>query len=334
MMKRFFFIFVLLYVSISHAQSQYIYPVHKYSASIKDLQLSNFDIQDTVLFLPLGNNGLHILNIQDLNNITELSVYEEYEKRSRKKVYGVAHSVEVKDNKAFLSYGPLGLKVLDVTDPTMPYVLGTYYRHQDVYCTEIYENYGFLGYIGMGLEIVDFSNMEDIKIVSRKNERDFSVKDIDIIPPYVVIAGGKRGLRSFKFGEPFTDFKQVEFPKDYITEHEAYQLIIKDKMGYLANDKNGLTVFNMGLPLYPLQIDQIKTRGDATDLILDDTYLYVASGRHIEIFDLRDPEKPNQIYQYEDKGKDFISLKRHNNYLFALYEEGKKDYGFIIFQVE
>ena len=51
----------------------------------------------------------------------------------------------------------------------MPYVLGTYYRYQDVYCSEIYENYALLGYVGMGLEIVDLSDFDNINMVSRNN---------------------------------------------------------------------------------------------------------------------------------------------------------------------
>lgn len=333
-MKKQFALTLLAFLVAIGAKSQHIYPVYNYTSQVKDLQLFNFDIEDTILYLPLGESGMHILNIKELNNIHEISVYREYEKRSRKKVYGVAHSVEVLGNKAYLSYGPLGLKILDVTDPTMPFVLGTYYRYQDVYCTEIFENYAFLGYIGMGLEIVDFSNTDDIKMVSRKNERDFTVRDIDIIPPYVMISGGERGLRSFKFGEPFTDFKQVEFPKDFITETDANQLVIKDKIGYLANDNGGLTILNLALPLYPLEINQIKTRGKAKDLTLNGNYLYVAAEKHIEVFDLRDPERPNEIFEHEERGRDFISLKVHGNYLFALYQEGKKDYGIMVFQIE
>ena len=333
-MKRLTLIIFFLLAIISFSKSQYIYPVYKYSSHAKDVQLSNFDIKDTILYLPLGESGLHLLNISDLNDIKEIAIYQEHEKRSGKKVYGIANCVEIINNKAYLSYGPLGLKVLDITDPTLPFVLGTYYRYQDVYCSVIYENYALLGYIGMGLEIVDLSNLDDINMVSRKNERDFSVRDIDVVPPYIVITGGERGLRSFKFGEPFTDFKQVEFPKDYITENKAQQLIIKDKVGYLANDKSGLTVFNMGLPLYPLEVNRIKTRGNAIDLVMNGNYLYVATDKHIEVFDLREPEKPNEVFEYEDRNKDFVSLKIKDNYLFALYQESSRDYGFIVFQIE
>ncbi len=333
-MKRIALTLVFSVVFLALAKSQYIYPVHAYSSHSKDLQLSNFDIHDTILYLPLGESGLQILNIKDLNDIREISVFQEYEKRSRKKVYGIAHRVKVIENRAYLSYGPLGLKVLDVTDPSMPFVLGTYYRYQDVYCAEIYENYALLGYIDMGLEIVDLSNLDNINMVSRNNQRDFTVRDIDLIPPYIIITGGNRGLRSFQFGEPFTKFKQVEFPKDYITETDAIQLVIKDKMGYLANDKGGLTVLNLALPLYPLEVNRIKTRGDANDLALVGDYLYVAADKHIEVFDLREPEKPSEIFEHEERGKDFISLKLHQNYLFALYQEGKKDYGIMVFQIE
>lgn len=333
-MKRFSLILGLLIASVAFLNAQYIYPVSDYESELKGFKLSNFDINDTVLYLPLGESGLHVLNISDLNQINELSVYKEYEKRSRKKVYGVANCVKVIDSQAYLSYGPLGLKILDVSDPTMPFVLGTYYRYQDVYCSEIYENYALLGYLGMGLEIVDLSKLNDIKMVSRNNERDFSVNNIQIVPPYVIISGGNRGVRIYKFGEPFTAFKQAEFPKNFLSDNDANKIIIRGSTGYLANDFVGLTVLNMGLPLYPLKINSIKTQGRATDIIIDGNYLYVACGKYIEVYDIKEPENPIKIYEYVDKNKDFVSLKINQNHLFALYSNGNKNYGFVIFQVE
>ncbi len=333
-MKRLFLITIFLITVVALSKAQYIFPVSEYSSEMKNFELSNFDINDTVLYLPLGKSGLHILNIKDINNINELSVYTEYEKRSRKKIYGVAYCVKVINNRAYLSYGPLGLKILDVTDPTMPYQLGTYYRYQDVYCSEIYENYALLGYIGMGLEIVDLSNLDDIKMVSRNNIRDFSVKNIQVIPPYIVVSGGNRGLRTFKFQEPFTKFKQAEFPRDYLTGNDVNKILVKDSNGYLANDSRGLTVLNMKLPLYPLEVNNIKTEGRATDIIIDGNYIYVTCGKCIEVYDIKEPEKPIKVYEYIDKNKKFESLKMYNKHLFALYSDGNRNYGIVIFQVE
>lgn len=333
-MKRLSLITIFLITVVALSKAQYIFPVSEYSSEMKKFELSNFDISDTVLYLPLGKSGLHILNIKDINNISELSVYTEYEKRSREKIYGIAHCVKVIDNRAYLSYGPLGLKILDVTDPTMPYQLGTYYRYQDVYCSEIYENYALLGYIGMGLEIVDLSDLDNINMVSRNNVKDFTVRNIQVLPPYIIISGGNKGLKVFKFGEPFTKFKQAEFPRDYLTGNDINKILVKDSNGYLANDYRGLTVLNMKLPLYPLEVFNVKTAGKATDIIIEGNYIYLACGKCIEVYDIKDPENPVKVYEYIDKNKKFESLRMYNNNLFALYSDGNRDYGIVIFQVE
>jgi len=326
-------IFLFLFI-VKISFGQYIFSVSEFKDSQRNFTLSNFDIKDTLLYLPLGVQGLKIYDISDLERFKLLSTYEEFEKRSRKKVYGTAYCVKVIGDRAYLSYGELGLKILNISDPTMPFVLGTYYRHQDVYCTEIFENYALLGYAGMGLEIVDFSNMNDIQMVSRNNVKDFTVKDIEIIPPYVTIVGGRRGLRTFKFQEPLTSFKQAEFPKDFLTEAEANNLVIREKTGYIANDYDGLMVVNMGLPLYPLKVNVIKTIGRAKDLLIDDNYLYVATDKGIEVFDIREPEKPAKIFEHVVKRKEYLSLKMRDHHLFALFQAGRKDYGIEVFQVE
>jgi len=325
-------IFVLAYTL--NLKAQYIYQLSEFSSEMKGLELSNFDIQDTILYLPLGESGLHLFDISDINDFQEVSVYQEYEKRSRNKVYGTAYKVNVIDNKAYLAYGVLGLKILDVIDPTMPYVLGTYYRHEDVYCSEKYENFIMLGYKRMGLEIVDISDLDNIKMVSRNNIKDFPVKNIQIVPPYIIISGAARGLKIFKFNEPFTKFKSSEFPKSHLVENEANKLIIRGATGYIANDFRGLSVLNMGLPLYPLEVNNTKTNGKAVDLVIDGNYLYLACGKYIEAYDIQEPEKPIKIFEHLDKDKDFKSLKIQDSKLFALYADGSKKYGFVVFQIE
>lgn len=333
-MKKATIIISLILAAIS-LSAQHIYPVAEYASSANKFQISEFDIQDTVLYLPLGDDGLHLLNISDLQNIEDLSTYTEFEKRSRKsKVYGVAHKVQIIDNKAFLAFGDLGLKVLDVTDPTMPYVLGTYYRHQEVKTFELYDHFALLGYIDMGMEIIDISDIGNMKMKARKNEKGFTVNNIQLAPPYVVLTGGKRGLKIFKFNEPFHTFKQNQFPRGYLTDNDANKLLLRATTGYLANDFRGLTVYNMGLPLYPVEVKNIKTVGKAFELLIDANYLYVGCENGIEVFDIRDRENPAKVFEHVDKNKAFKALKIHNNKLFGVYSSGRKDYGIVVFQVE
>ena len=184
------------------------------------------------------------------------------------------------------------------------------------------------------MEIVDLSDLDNIKMVARKNDKGFSVKNIQIIPPYVVMSGGIRGLKIFKFRDPFTGFKQDQFPRDYETKNEANKILIQGSNAYLANDYRGLTVLSMGLPLYPLEVFNVKTEGKANDLIIDGSFLYVACGKSIEVYDIKEADKPVKVHEYVNKDKKFESLKMYNNQLFASFSMGKKNYGIMIFQVE
>jgi len=110
--------------------------------------------------------------------------------------------------------------------------------------------------------------------------------------------------------------------------------VIREKTGYIANDYDGLMVVNMGLPLYPLKVNVIKTIGRAKDLLIDDNYLYVATDKGIEVFDIREPEKPAKIFEHVVKRKEYLSLEMRDHHLFALFQAGRRDFGIEIFQVE
>jgi len=333
-MKKIYILLFALLSIVYVSKAQHIYPIGNYTDDVKDMTLNGFDLNDSVLFIPLGESGLQMLDISDINNIHELGVYSEYEIRSRKRVYGIAYNVEVINNIAYLSYGPLGLKILDISDPSMPFPIGKYYRFEDVFCTEVYDQYVFLGYKDMGLEIIDVSNLSDIKMVSRNNVKDFKVQNIQLMPPYVFISGKNNGVKVFKFREPFSEFKTDGFPRDYIPENEVNKFLVKGKTGYIANDFRGLTVVNIGLPLYPVEVFNVKTAGKAIDMILDKDYLYVVCGKSIEVYDIKEPEKPFKTHEFVDKSKQFVSVKMKGANLYALYDNGRNSYGIMIFQVE
>lgn len=329
------YLLLVLFLAVFHiCKAQHIYPIANFTDNVKDITLNGFDFNDSVLFVPLGESGLHMLSISDINNIHEIGVYSEYEIRSRKRVYGVAYNVEVINNRAYLSYGPLGLKILDISDPAMSFPIGKYYRYEDVFCTEVFEQYVFLGYKDMGLEIINISNLSDIKMVSRNNVKDFKVQNIQIMPPYVYISGKNNGLKIFKFSEPFYEFKSDGFPRDFIPENEVNKFLVKGKAGYIANDFRGLTVVNIGLPSYPVEVFNLKTGGRAVDMLLDKDYLYVVCGKCIEVYDIKEPEKPFKTHEFVDKSKQFVSIKMKGANLYALYDNGRNSYGIMVFQVE
>jgi len=296
-------------------------------------EMTNFIVKDTLLIWPQGEEGLKIYNVANPDSLKLISTYNEYAVRSRKKVYGAAYHTRLKNETLFLCYGDLGLKILDISEPRVPTELGTYYRHHSVYTLSLYEHFAFLGLKDLGLEIVDFSDLDNIEMVGRNNLKDYPSKNVVIMPPYTLLTGGNRGIKIFKFRSPFTDFKWAQYPKDYHPENDANKLVVVEKYGYLANDFKGLTVLNLTLPQYPMQQSTLKTDGRAQDLLINDNILFVASGKSIYLFDISDKAKPAILSQYEAGKKKFQALYLENNKLWAIYDEGFRKFGVMVFDI-
>jgi len=69
-------------------------------------------------------------------------------------------------------------------------------------------------------------------------------------------------------------------------------------------------------------------------LAIDRNYLYVVCSKSIEIYDIKDPEKPEKISEYVDKDKKFQNIRIQGTNLFASYTLGSNEYGIQVFQIE
>jgi len=326
-------IIFVFFAFIVKVDAQNIYPVGEYM-QLGKVEFSNLEVKNSILYFPLGKLGLQILDVTNPQNVTQKSIYNEFEWREKKKVFGSAYCVNISGDSLFLAYGELGLKILNISDPSMPFVLGTYYRYQDVYACELYKNFAFLGLKNMGFEIVDFSNIDNIDMVSRNNVKDFKVENLQVRPPFVLMTGGYRGILIYQFTDPFTKFKVKGFPKNYNPNNEANKLIVKDNIGYLANDFEGLTILNLGLTLYPVKMSNIKTNGKAKDICLNKNYAYVSGGNAIEVFDISDNENPVMVFEHKEKKKKFENIVIEGNYLYASFKQSFRKYGIMIFKIE
>jgi len=325
-------IVLLVLFSSLQGTAQTLQPIVEHTLQ-GNVEITNFIVKDTLLLWPQGEEGLKIYTISNPDSLKLLSTFKEYETRSRKDIYGTAYQTLLRNDTVFLCYGELGLKILDISEPRVPIELGTYYRHHSVYTLDIYNNYAFLGLKDLGLEIVDFSSMKNIEMVGRNNLKDFPTQHVVVLPPHTFVSGGKRGIKIFKFRPPFTDFKWEQYPKDYHPENDANKLVISGKYGYLVNDFKGLTVLNLTLPSYPMQQTTIKTDGRSQDILLNETNLYVASGKSIYLYDISDKANPTLISQYESNKKRFQALYLANGQLWAVYTKGFRSFGIMLFDI-
>ena len=70
------------------------------------------------------------------------------------------------------------------------------------------------------------------------------------------------------------------------------------------------------------------------DLAIDRNYLYVLSSKAIEVYDIKDPEKPEKIFEYAEKDKKYNNILIKDSNLFVSYTLSSEEYGIQVFQIE
>ncbi len=335
-MKRTFALFFVLFLSLQGIlKGQELTPAGLYENKGK-ISYCRFDVQENNIFWPLGKKGMVIFNAANPENLERVKYYHNYEIRSYQKIYGSANCVEMRGDTAYLANGELGLEILDFSNPVSPKLLGRYYRNQPVSEFKIFDNKAILGLEKNGAEVIDYSDPDNIEMVSRDNMGDFPVTDIETFDNYVYLLGGKKGLVIFSYKKPLVNFKNGRYVKTIYPPGKASQIVMNDKIGYLANGNKEIVIMDFNLPEHPAAKRFIELDAKSNDVILVDDYLYVATNRGIEIFLLQKDKQPVRINAFYDKKREYKRLAIEGKYLYASYNSKglfAKKYGIRIFRI-
>ena len=137
-MKKIFLFFLPLIFLSGSCFAQYLFPVNNYEND-GEIEYGRFDVSSNKIFWPLGKKGLLIFDASDVENLRRLKLYKPYEIRSYQKEYGSANSIKVIGDTAYFAHGDLGFEVLDISNINEPKILGSYYRHLEVYNFKIFK---------------------------------------------------------------------------------------------------------------------------------------------------------------------------------------------------
>jgi hypothetical protein len=294
-------------------------------------------VDSNIVFWPLGKKGMLIFDVSDPNNLRRIKLYQDYEIRSYRKVYGSVNKVQVENNTAYLANGDLGFYVLDISNLINPVLKGRYYRHKPVCEFNIIDNYVILGLWGNGVEVVDMSSLKDIKMISRKNMTDVFVEDIELMESRVYVAAGGKGIRIISYKEPIEKFESAGFIRKFYPEGTAKEIIINGNIGFIANGKKEFLIIDLFLPEYPSVIKRVELEGKSNGLFLDNTRLYVATSKGIEVFSVENQENVIRTGFYNNDKRDYRKLLVEGDFLYASYKFGnllKKTYGLQLFKIE
>jgi len=187
------------------------------------------------------------------------------------------------------------LHLLDISDPAKPSELKDIYINWDIETLYPNGDYLFIGsQSGMYIfSIEDRTNPEQISEFLHLNSCDPVF--VEETTAYVTLREGTL-CQGFLNELEIIDISKIETPTliNKIDMTYPYGLSVKNKIAYICEGPNGLTIIDAGNPANPDTLSRYKN-GTFFDAILSDSLLYVTGENGVSIFSVSNPSQPKLL---------------------------------------
>ncbi len=214
-----------------------------------------------------------------------------------------------KDNYIYVADGVAGLTIVDSSTAE---IVGQLNTEGEARSIAISGNYVYIADYGNGLIVAGIENPESPILVGYLP--DTYIWDIDVQGSYAYVVD-KEGLK-------IVDVENLEVVGEYETKGNAVGAYLKGNTAYVADEGNGLLIFDVSTPtspqlLGPLNSDNLSTIRDAVAL---ENYAFASCGQNgLVVIDVSDPGNPQEVKKISILGST-RSLTIHRNYLYISAE--------------
>ena len=170
----------------------------------------------------------HILSTVPLSPLTASIAHSTY-----------ATSCAVRDTVLFVAGGDL--VTISIADPDAPRVLGRAALPGNGNNARIalYQNAAYISSSGGGFDVVDVSNLSEPIFVGTWDSPGYSVTDLEVVPPCLVLVGSGNGPAVYKLTNPLSPVL-----RGYNSSPTAYWIEVKPPYAFIEN-ANGLALFEI-----------------------------------------------------------------------------------------
>ncbi len=262
-----------------------------YTEPVRPIALSLFS--DTLLLLathPCGENGgLWVVNIKD--------PYNPYSVGCDTSFYWGGNDVSYFSNYAYVSSSFESIKIIDIVNPSNPYVIGEFFPPCFV-LNHVNTNNG--PYIYSGEWGTDEWLGNALRTIDATDPAQPVTIDYDIIPDKsrdVSVQGDYAYIANFASGLYILDVSNPSKPKDishYDTQGLCNSIIVEDSIAYIA-DTASILLMKIKDPFNPEKISELPLLCNGYGLALNFPYLYVTSeiNHQFAIVDVSSPQNPS-----------------------------------------
>jgi len=213
----------------------------------------------------------------------------------------------VQGNYAYTGDGGT-LKVLDISNPAKPTVVGTSapMNNDGLFEIVVKGNYAYLANSRGGLRIMDVSNPQNPTQVGiyNSNQSDnpngWALWGVDVRDNYAYVADMGSGLRIVDVSNPA---KPVEV--SFIGSHSlTHEIKLNGNFAYMVDWSGGLRIVDITDPKSPKEVGFSATKGITYGVAFSDNgkLAYVADYNGLRIVDISNPKSPKDISFYGTPG--------------------------------
>ncbi|WP_226889029.1 DUF4114 domain-containing protein [Nostoc sp. MG11] len=197
---------------------------------------------------------------------------------------GVAYSVAVVDNYAYVADANNGLQIIDITNPSAPFLKGSLDTTGLAYGVAVAGNYAYVADTTSGLQIIDITNPAAPSLKSTFDT--IFALNVAVVGNYAYVVDITSGLQIIDITNP-----TAPFLKGTLNTGPALGVTVVSDYAYVAG--NGLEIIDVTDPAAPSLTARFDTPGNAYGVAVAGNYAYVADyGSGLQIIDITDPTAP------------------------------------------
>ena len=201
---------------------------------------------------------------------------------------GSVFNVAISGDIAYVADWDMGLKILDVSNPVVPVLLGTYIAGSS-YAIDVAVsgNLAYLAYFGEGLQILDVSDPSAPVLVGAYTaESAYGV----------TLSGDLAYVMQFNGGLTVLDVSDPSAPVrlgGYSVNSYGYGIVVSDDLVYLADGSDGLNIIDVSNPAAPFLVSTYDPSYSIRGVAVVGDVAYVNEyGYGMRILDVSDPVSP------------------------------------------
>ena len=186
-------------------------------------------------------------------------------------------SAVVRDGFAYIAAGELGLRIYNLADPEVPFLIGQCDLTGYAWDLEVTGDFAYVCTFREGLQVVDVSNpMQPALRGAIRVEHEYMMS-MAMVDSYVYVPTNNQHLQVFDVSDPDQPTLELTFPMNCLKEISATgdRLYVNT---FDANFMYGVTVLDVTERLAPVIVGDLRMPGGCLDVLVGGSYFFVAAG--------------------------------------------------------